>query len=133
VRIARVLLLMTAVVACAWFALGIRQAHDIAATTAALSHPVPAGSASAHSISSWISAAEQLNPDRKPQILRGRLALAQGRLAQARAILLRVTHEEPQNLEPWIWFLQASRNSPAAFFASEAAIQSLIRPIRGQR
>lgn len=95
-----------AVAACVWFAIGVRQAHDVTvATNIVTSSHTPANLARA---SSALSSAAFLNPDQNVDILRGRVAIARGQLARARQILRRVTKKEPLNLIAWIWFTGAS-------------------------
>ncbi|HEY2317553.1 MAG TPA: hypothetical protein VGH67_04600 [Solirubrobacteraceae bacterium] len=112
-RLLRPALLALALAACAWFALGIRQSHEIdqAENTIAAAHPA-AGQLRA--AGQRLRAAAFLNPDRAVDIDRGRLDLKQHRPAQARRILAGVVADEPQNLDAWIWFTGANLGRPAA-------------------
>lgn len=117
---ARVLFLLVALIACAWFAIGIRDAEDTdqaAAILSASGHPGPAAARRADSL---LDAAGLLNPDRQIDLLRGQLALQIGHAAVARKIFLRVTREEPQNILAWSWLGRAaqprSRLQTLAFF-----------------
>lgn len=106
----RVVICAVALVACAWFAVGIRQAHDIAAATGAIaSHGSARQLADAQSS---LGSAAFLNPDQEVQILRGRLAIDQGHPQRAQRILAAVTRAEPMNLEAWIWLTGATLGDP---------------------
>lgn len=101
-----------AVAACVWFAIGVRQAHDVTvATNIVTSSHTPASLARA---SSALSSAAFLNPDQNVDILRGRVAIARGHVARAQQILRRVTEKEPLNLIAWIWFTGASLGNKEA-------------------
>jgi predicted Zn-dependent protease len=113
VRFLRPALLLAAVLACVWFVIGVRQAHEVDAA----SNVITAGQQSPSQLrgaASQLHAAAFLNPDRAVDILRGRVAIEQRRLAQARRILGAVVRAEPQNLEGWIWFTGANLGLPAA-------------------
>jgi predicted Zn-dependent protease len=101
-------LVVLALVACAWFAIGIRDAQDTDQATAILSassHPAPAA---ARRVASLLDSAGLLNPDRQLDLLRGQLALQLGHAALARRIFARVTREEPQNIQAWDWLGRAA-------------------------
>jgi hypothetical protein len=113
VRLLRPALLLVAVLACAWFVIGVRQAHEVNAASNVITAP-------RHTVAQLRGAAAQLraaaflSTDRTVDILRGRVAIEQRRLAQARRILGGVVRAEPQNLEAWIWFTGANLGRPAA-------------------
>lgn len=102
-----------AVLICAWFVVGVRQAHDVDAAGNVISapHQTPGELRAA---ASQLHAAAFLNPDRTVDILRGRVAIEQHRLAQARRTLGSVVRAEPKNLDGWIWFTGANLGRPAA-------------------
>ncbi len=110
----RLTAIVVALVSCAWFALGIRQAHDTTRAQAILSASRPLSQAEAHQAASLLDHAGVLNPDREVQVLRGRLALVQGRKAEALSILSAVTQAEPRSREAWLWVAQAAlgQNEP---------------------
>jgi hypothetical protein len=95
-----------AVAACVWFAIGVRQAHEVTVATniVATSH---AARSLSHA-SAELNSAAFLNPDQNVYVLRGRIAIARGQFAHARQILRQVTKQEPLNLTAWIWFTGAS-------------------------
>lgn len=107
---ARVAIVGLAVVVCAWFAVGIRQAHDIDRATsivAAANVPTPAQAQRAQSL---LDSAAWLYPGTEVDVLKGRLAIERGRRAQAVAIERRVTAREPLNVDGWVWLAQSYTN-----------------------
>jgi hypothetical protein len=112
-RVLRPALLLVAVAACAWFVVGAREAHEVDQAT----NVVEAGAhtpAQLRSADSELRSAAFLNPDREVDILRGRVAIDEHRLSQARQILAGVVDAEPENLNGWIWFTGANLGRPAA-------------------
>jgi predicted Zn-dependent protease len=119
VRVFRPIALVVTLVLCAWFVIGIRQAHDLSTAT----DIVAAGRAApAHQLAiaaAALRSAKFLNPDQNVNILRGRLAIVRGQLGQAQQILGAVTRREPLNLEAWIWLTGANLgNKPEARIGS---------------
>lgn len=121
----RVGLIALAVVVCGWFALGAHQTHDLDAATALVSGSAAPSPAQAQHISSLLSSAATLNPDRQVDVLRGELETAQRRYASARQTLSAVIRSEPQNLTAWIAYLRASPGDPTAFLRSLRAFKHL--------
>jgi predicted Zn-dependent protease len=113
----RIALVAVALVACAWFALGIRQAHDVNAAGAILDSPRLTGAQARHA-----AHAAFLNPDRQVDVLRAQLRRDQGDLRGARAILRPVISSEPDNLQAWLELARSSAGDRAsasrALFAS---------------
>ena len=130
---ARVGLVAVALVACAWFALGIRQAHEIARATSIVSQARALTPARAREADSLLRSAGALNPDLEVDVLRGRVALARGNLVGARRILTSVVRREPENVEAWIWLARASNGSPATFRLAVMRVQQLIRSVPARR
>jgi predicted Zn-dependent protease len=112
--LARGSLLALALAACAWFVVGIRQAHDTAHANAIVSAETPPGPAAAARARSLLHAAGFLNPDQRVDLLRGQLALDQGDRPRALALFRDVARREPDNLQAWVSVAQASTepNSP---------------------
>jgi len=131
-RIARAAVVVVALVACAWFALAARQAHETTAATSLLSQSSPLTPAQARQVSDDVSSASTLNPDEEPNVLRGRLQLAEGHLARARLILAGVIHREPKFLEPYLWYIRSTSNDLPAFYAAEILINRLAPGILTQ-
>ena len=109
----RIAVAAIALVAVAWFALGIHQNADLSAATAIASRPHPTAAAARHA-NALLDSASSLNPDQTIGITRAQLALAQGDEPRARSILERVVHAEPQNLTAWIGLERASGNDTHA-------------------
>lgn len=108
VSVIRTALVLAAVACCAWFAIGIHQAHDVAAATGIIDAGRSAGSHELAIAAGDLRSAEFLNPDQEVNILRGHLAILRGDDKQAQEILAAVTRAEPMNLEAWIWFTGAN-------------------------
>ncbi len=106
--VARVAVLVAAVAATAWFAIGIRQAIDTSRAIALINGPSHLSATEARRASSLLDSASTLNPDRTIDILRGHLAIDQGHNAAALAILEPVTRAEPQNLSAWVQLAYAA-------------------------
>lgn len=97
-----------ALLACAWFALSAREAHELSQANATLSaRQAPSGGQAAQ-LRSLLSAAGTLNPDSRPSILRAELDLDLGQGPAAERILQRVVGDEPMNLEAWILLAEAA-------------------------
>jgi hypothetical protein len=118
------------VIACAWFVFGIRQANDINAATSILSQSGPLRPAQAKHVSDLLDSAATLNPDRQVDVLRGDLATTEGRLAQARVILLRVIHDEPRNVNAWLAYTQATRNNGKAFLDAVNHVHQIVAHLK---
>jgi predicted Zn-dependent protease len=101
VQIGRVLAIVLAVVVCAWFALGIRQAHDIAQATDVVAQTHVVGAAQVARAESLLRTAATLNPDTEVDVLRAQLAIRQDASARAKRILESVVRREPMNLVAW--------------------------------
>jgi hypothetical protein len=108
VRFVRISALVAAVIVAAWFGLGVRQAHDLAAASATVTGSSPVSSKSAARVASLLSSASFFNPDSQVDILRARLALLQHDNRRALDILEPVVRREPLNLVAWVATAQAA-------------------------
>lgn len=106
----RVLLALAALVICAWFALGIRQAHDTARASTILGATSHLSAAQARHVNSLLKQAGQLNPDREVSLLRAQVARYRGDLKRAESIILQVVHDEPLNAEAWYALAHVATN-----------------------
>jgi predicted Zn-dependent protease len=113
--IARAVAAAVALLVCAWFALGARQAHDTTAATSIVQANSTLTRAQARDADALVHSAALLNPDQTVNILRGRVAVEGGRDAEARRILAAVTREEPRNLEAWVALASALPNNEKLF------------------
>jgi hypothetical protein len=114
-RFARAFSLSLALVLCAWFALGIRQASDTSQATTIVSglfgqHGL--GRAQAGHANSLLHSASVLNPDAQVEVLRARVALLRGDRARAKRILLAVVHSEPMNIDAWYGLATSAKDQP---------------------
>jgi predicted Zn-dependent protease len=108
VALARGSLVVLALAACAWFALGIEQARDTDRATALLSSQTPLSPATASRVGSLLASAGTLNPDSTIDLLRSRLASLQHDPSRAIEILQEVTRREPLNISAWLALAQAA-------------------------
>jgi hypothetical protein len=117
--------LICALLACAWFAVSIRQTHDLNAATSLIGGSKTIQGATARHAAALLHAAGQLNPDRMVDLERSQLAVHEGDLAQGRAIALAVTQSEPRNIDAWLAYGSASPNDPRAFRSAYRHLQEL--------
>ena len=96
----RYLLAVPALVIAAWFGLSWYQAQQTGRAAAVVSGGRPSA-AQAKEARSALAAAGTLNPDLQVELLRGELAIDQGRYRRAVRILGSVTAREPLNLSAW--------------------------------
>ncbi len=128
----RILAAIAAVAVCAWFVIGIRQAHDTDAATAIISSASALTPAAAAHATALLNAAGELNPDREVDLLRSQLALRQGDLALARRLALSVARREPLNAEAWLALGQAAGGNRATQLLAFAHVYQLAPPIKSR-
>jgi hypothetical protein len=112
VRILRGIGVVLALVVCAWFALGVRRAHDTSRANSILSSQDGVSDAQAAHAASLLNSAGTLNPDSQVDLLRGRAALAQNDRPRAVRIIEDVTRREPMNVEAWLALAETTRFLP---------------------
>ncbi|MBV9193484.1 MAG: hypothetical protein JO168_05015 [Solirubrobacterales bacterium] len=105
-RLLRAAVAVLALVVCAWFALGARQAHELSAAGNLITTPGALTRPQAAHAEAMLRAAATLNPDSQVDVLRGRLALTQGQRARATNLFTRVAEREPMNVVAWYWLAQ---------------------------
>jgi predicted Zn-dependent protease len=130
---ARLLTVCAAVIVCAWFALGIRQAHDISRATTVvggLNGQTRLTAAQAREANSLLNSAATLNPDRTVEVLQARVALLRGDRAQAKRILLGVLASEPDNLDAWYGLATSASDSATINHALARIAQLEPKPRR---
>lgn len=125
VRVTSLICAVLALVVCAWFALGARQAINTSRASAIVSGASKLSSAEASRTLALLHDAGTLNPDRNVDILRGQAYLASGNAQVARRVLSAVTREEPQNVEGWLWLAHASGTNAALFTSSLVHVRQL--------
>jgi predicted Zn-dependent protease len=97
----RIVSAVAALVVAAWFALGIRQTHELNTVTSILSGHPTLGVAQVKRADGLLDSAGTLNPDGQVSLLRGEVSLAAGRTADAQRTILQVTRDEPLNVDAW--------------------------------
>jgi predicted Zn-dependent protease len=124
VLVTRILLAVCAVLACAWFALGARQAHELSAAQSIIQTSTNLTPAQAAHARSLLSAARTLNPDRAVTMTRAQVDLQLGQLSAAYHALTGVVHAEPENVEAWLLLSEASygRSTLTSAVAKVAAL-----------
>jgi predicted Zn-dependent protease len=126
----RAALLTVALAACAWFALGVRAAHDQDAATNLLNQHISLTAAQANEALSQISNAGVLNPDETLNILRAQVELHSGHPARAVAVAEEVVRSEPRNAEGWFILALVSRGKYAATGRlAHAHLRQLVPPV----
>jgi Flp pilus assembly protein TadD len=127
--LARASLLAIALVACAWFVLGFRQARDIGRATAIVNRTSTLDASDAAQARSLIQSADTLNPDLTPDLLRSQLALDENDNGTAERILSRVTRSEPMNIEAWVQLaVAANQTGDKGTFARAARTVGKLEP-----
>lgn len=124
-RLLRAGLVLLAIAACAWYLVGIRQAHDTAAATALLGRGTPLTAQEAAHADALLRAAAQLNPDQQVAILRAQVAYGRGDRRRAEQLLAPVVRDEPQNVVAWLWVARAAPDA-ATFRHALARIGYLV-------
>jgi predicted Zn-dependent protease len=124
-RVARIVTCLVAIAACAWFVLGIRQAHDLSSATSLISSGRVASDAQYERALALLRGARALNPDQEVNILRGEAALNHGDPQAAQRILWAVTRSEPRNLEAWLWLAKASNGNRQLVLGALTRVRAL--------
>jgi predicted Zn-dependent protease len=125
VRSIRLSILALAILGCAWFVLGIRQAHETARATAIIARRGVLTATELSNAASLLRSARVLNPDAEVEILRGRLTLAANHPRRAMQILEAVARDEPLNLEAWVWLAGVALGDPPEARVAVAHINRL--------
>jgi predicted Zn-dependent protease len=127
----RILTVVVAVAACAWFALGVRQGHDANQATKALAGAGRLAPAQASAISRLLDHAAALNPDRGIDVLRARLQNHSGDDAAAVRTLAAVVRSERRDIDAWqLLALVAGRVDPAVSQDALAHVHALAPRVR---
>jgi hypothetical protein len=128
----RVSLIVAALVACAWFALGIRSSHDADRVSALISSAgsIPASQAPADYRA--LDDAEVLDPDQSLELLRSEVALHAGQHSYALAIAKRIVAREPQNPNAWLTLEVISAHvDPSLSRLAQLKLAQLVPPTAG--
>lgn len=125
-RLARFIGLALALFACAWFALGIRQARDTSRAAAIVSSTAPLSQHQVQQANSLLDAAGALNPDTEVSLLRAQLDRDQQNYAGARVIVEGVVAKEPKNVQAWQSLARSSVGSQQTFVRALRCIRRLV-------
>ena len=113
--LARISVVVLALVCCAWFILGIRQTRDTNAASAIASKPPHIAVTQGARAAGLLRSAKVLNPDRGVNILQARFALLGLQHAHALIFLMGLVAREPMNVAAWAYLTEAALPSdPAA-------------------
>ncbi len=97
----RAAILVLALAASGWFAVGAREARELARVTGTTTHGTTLSAARARDALNQLSSAVTLNPDRHIDVLRATVLAESHQTRRAQMILERVVQAEPMNLEAW--------------------------------
>jgi hypothetical protein len=126
----RLTLAAFAVVACAWFVLGIVQSHDQSRADALIHQPGTPTPAQTARILSLLHGAAALNPDRNIDLLRAQAQTRGGQAAAAERDMKQVVRDEPMNVDAWIVLgLAAGQRDPATASLARARERELAPPV----
>ena len=124
----RLLVAVFAVFACAWFALGLRQARDVDHATTLLSAGAHIGGRDAAQAASLLHDAHVLNPDRQVDVLRAQLADERGDRQAAERILRKVVAAEPMNAQAWVVLARSATDGQTLRLAFRR-LAALVPPV----
>ena len=128
--VVRLLVVGSALLVAAWFAVGVRQAIDTNRAAAILQSSARLTPARARTADRLLRVASFLNPDRQVQLLRSQAALAAGDRATARRLAAEVTRLEPLNAAAWYQLVRATGPTAARALQRLAA---LVRTVPEKR
>jgi predicted Zn-dependent protease len=130
---ARIIGVLIALVGCAWFGLGIRQAQETTKAAAIVSGTAPLTTGQISQAGDLLHAAQALNPDTDVDVLRAKLDRDQNELAAARNVLEQVVAKEPDNAVAWLALAESSRGTPRTFLEALGQVRRLAPPVPQQR
>jgi predicted Zn-dependent protease len=126
----RLALAASAVVACAWFVLGIVQSHDQSRADALIHQPGTPTATQTARILSLLRSAATLNPDRDIDLLRAQAQTRGGQPAAAEREMKEVVRDEPMNVDAWIVLgVSAGRRDPATASLARVRERALAPPV----
>ena len=125
----RVTFVMLAVVACAWFALGVRAFREVASVNRLLGGGARLTAVQAHAARAELDRASLLNPDQEINFLRAQVAERSGDRDRALMIAEILTRREPQNVNAWLLVSILTKPGSAAYQQAEARLRALAPPV----
>jgi Flp pilus assembly protein TadD len=114
----RVIGIIVALVVCAWFGIGIRQAHETNAAASIVSEQGRPSASQIKRVSALLGSAGTLNPDSQLDVLRGRLAVREGSRSAAERVFKDVVRREPMNADAWYLLANAATDAHTAILAA---------------
>ncbi len=128
----RVSMIVAALAACAWFALGIRSSHDADRVSALVSSASSIPASQARADYSTLDDAELLNPDQSLELLRAEVALHSGQHSYALAVAKRIVAREPGNPNGWLALeVVSDKFAPALNRLAQLKLAQLVPPTAG--
>jgi hypothetical protein len=128
--VARVALLVVAVIACAWFGLGAFQVHAQSRAASLLPRDANVSPALARVIAHELDRAGALNPDRSVDLLRAQLDLHSGNRAGAERVIKQVARDEPEYVDAWFLLqIVAFPRDPQTVQLANARTRELDPPV----
>lgn len=126
----RLAVVSLAVAACAWFGLGVVQAHDENRATALIDQTGTPSAALTARIMGLLDSAATLNPDRTIDILRAQAQTRAGRSDAGLATAERITRAEPRNVNAWVVLgFAAGQVAPRVARLAQAKLSELAPPV----
>jgi hypothetical protein len=110
--VARIVATAVALVAGAFFALGIVQAHNLSAAQSVVDNASNVTPALAARARSDLNTAAALNPDRTVNLIRGQLDLRLGDTGTARRVFNHLVAAEPTNVKAWLGLSETLYGKP---------------------
>jgi predicted Zn-dependent protease len=117
--------LALALVVCAWFALGVRQATSLTHAEAIIYAQPYTTAARARVAEALLDEAGWLNPDRQVEIDRAHILLERHDPKAALPIAESVVGAEPQNIQAWLWLAHSEETDPAMVLHAIRRAQAL--------
>ncbi len=121
--------MLAALVGCAFFVLDIRQSRDLDQATAIVTSGRLSHAQEGHA-AALLNAAGTLNPDPQVKLAWAQLLDDEGHSAQAIALAMQVTRDEPRNIVAWYELAQVAGNSPKTLVGALAKIKQLSPPVK---
>src|SRR5690242_6555102 len=126
--LARIPVAVLAVVAAGWLVVQALGAHADAEVSRIALSPKPVTAAQQARGRTLVAREARLNPDTRPEVLRGLLRLRAGNARGAAAAFVSVVRREPDNLGAWA--LLARVADPAGAAQARARVRALAPPVR---
>jgi hypothetical protein len=129
--VARMLLGITALLACIWFGIGVRATHDESVVSALLADHSTLSQSQATGAEARLADAGFLNPDESVSTLRAIVQTRAGHVRAAIATALGVVRAHPQDISAWLVleYLVSGGVDPALHRLAAARSLALAPPV----